>query len=169
MCSHTIMWLWHNHGSGHGLDHHTLATQYCTITHLPIFALQSFYLSSLLSLSFLSLSLSVCRPFCSFVVMFILGNAVYPQHLRAYCCAHWEQGAQILVCLSSHNNTLDVAECNSWFSWVVDGQMMLSSLLDQGKAHPQLSYCIQRRQMGWRCFINAADIDDVMSAAEYIY
>jgi hypothetical protein len=34
-CGHNIMWLWRSHGSGHGSDHHTLATGYCAIAHLP--------------------------------------------------------------------------------------------------------------------------------------
>ncbi len=44
--------------SGLGLDHHTLATQYCAIAHFPTFELLSFYLLSV-------------RPHCRFVVLVI--------------------------------------------------------------------------------------------------
>ena len=55
---------------------------------------------------------SICRrcrfvvvvtiPFCCFVFISTLGNAVYSLRLRAYCCVHWERGLPILVCFGSH-------------------------------------------------------------------
>ena len=95
-CGHDIVWLWRSHGSGHGSDHHTLATWYCAIAYLPLFELQSFYLLLLLS-SFWY------HPFL-FLTISTLGNAVYSWRLRTYCCVHWEWRAQILICFGSHNN-----------------------------------------------------------------
>ncbi len=104
-CGHNIVWLWCSHRSGHGLDHHTLATWYCAIAHLPPFELQSFYLSSLLSLCCCCCPCHhfvITIPFCCFVFISTLGNAVYSLHLSAYYCVHWERGLPILICFGSH-------------------------------------------------------------------
>ena len=67
-CGHDIVWLWRSHGSGHGSDHHTLATQYCAMAYLPPFELQSFYLL-LASLAFCCCcSRHCCR--CCYTILF---------------------------------------------------------------------------------------------------
>ncbi len=105
-CSHDIVWLWRSHGSGHGSDHHTLATQYCTIAYLPpfeIILIVVVIVVIILLLLYLSSLTLLYHPFL-FLIISTLGNAVYPRHLRAYCCVHWEWRAQILICFGSHNN-----------------------------------------------------------------
>ena len=49
------------------------------------------------------LSPSLYHPFL-FLIISILGNAVYPWRLHAYCCVNWEWRAQILICFGSHSN-----------------------------------------------------------------
>jgi hypothetical protein len=108
-CSHDIVWLWCSHGFGHGSDHHTLATRYCAIAHLPTFELQSFYL------------LLICRhcphphfivtiPFCCFVLFL-------PLEMQSTLCVYarivvsiGKEGYQSSSALAVTVNTLEVAE-----------------------------------------------------------
>ncbi len=108
-CVRDIVWLWRSHVSGHGSDHHTLATWYCAIAHLPTFELQSFYLLSIRSYRPRHCFV-ITIPFCCFVFISTLGNAVFSLHLRAYCCVHWKEGYQSLSALAVSINTLEVAE-----------------------------------------------------------
>ncbi len=102
-CGHDIVWLWRSHGSGHGSDHHTLD---CAIAYLPPFEIILFVVVVvvvvLLSLYLLSSTL-LYYPFL-ILIIFTIGNAVYPRRLCAYCCVHWKWRAQILICFGSHNN-----------------------------------------------------------------
>ncbi len=50
----------------------------------------------------------VTIPFCCFVFISTLGNAVYSLHLRAYCCV--KKGYQSLSASAVTINTLEVAE-----------------------------------------------------------
>jgi hypothetical protein len=52
----------------------------------------------------------VTIPFCCFVFISTLGNAVYSLRLCAYCCVHWEEGYQSLSASAVTINTLEVAE-----------------------------------------------------------
>ncbi len=105
-CGQDIVWLWHSHGSGHGLNHHTLATQYCAIAYLPPFEIILFVVIVIvivLLVLYLSSLTLLYHPFL-FLIISPLGNVVYPWHLHAYCCVHSDWRAHILICFSSHNN-----------------------------------------------------------------
>ncbi len=125
-CGHNIVWLWCSHRSDHGSDHHTLATQYCAIAHLPTFELQSFYLLLLSSLfcsrccfvvlvfvvvlSLLSSSLSLPSLF---VVLFLFPPLEMRSTLCVYVCivvSIGKEGYQSLSALAVTINTLEVAE-----------------------------------------------------------
>ena len=67
------------------------------------------------SFSLLSWLPSLCRPFCRFISISTLGNAVYPSVYALIVVSIGNEGAQILVCFGRHNNNLDVAECRLIF------------------------------------------------------
>ena len=141
-CSHDIVCLWCSHGSGHGLDHHTLATWYCAIAYLPLLNCDHsifrqrcrHFVIVVLSSSLLSLY----HPYL-FLIISTLGNAVYPRRLCAYCCVHWEWRAQICICFGSHNNYSGSCGVPSdILGWRMARWARLSR--NQGIAHPWSSY-----------------------------
>ncbi len=159
------MWLW-NVGSSHPC--HTILLNYspphiCTAIILFVNVIAVIVLSSL--------SPSSCHPFCCFVVIFTLGLEMQST-LSMYThiiVSIGNEGHKSLSALAVAIITLEVADCNYWYSLVVDGRMMHGSLLDQRIAHPWLLYFIQWHWMNWRCFVKATDIGDIVSAAGYIY
>ncbi len=108
-CGHDIVWLWCSHGSGHGSDHHTLATQYCAIAHLPTFELQSFYLSSI-RCCHPRRCFVVTIPFCCFVFISTLGNACTLCIYVHIVVSIGKEGYQSLSALAVTINTLEVAD-----------------------------------------------------------
>jgi hypothetical protein len=159
-CVRNIVWLWRSHVSGLGLDHHTLATRYCAIAHLPTFELLSFYL----------LSIRRHCPCCCFVVVVIfvivlslpsLFCALFPplemrSTLCVYACIVVSIGKEGYQSLSALAVTCVLWKWWStvWYSWVADGQMMFGSLVDQGIAHPWSSYGLKMLQLcgrHWWC------------------
>ena len=130
-CGYDIVWLWRSHGSGHGLDHHTLATWCCAIAYLPLFELQSFHLLSLL--------LSFWYHLFLFLIISTLGNVVYSWNLHVCCCVHWhwEWRAQILIYVGSHNNYSGSCRVPSdILGWRIARWAWFSC--NQGIAHPWL-------------------------------
>ena len=112
-CVRDIVWLWRSHVSGHGPDHHTLATWYCANVHVPTFEPQSIYL--LLFLLFSSSSLP--SLFCAlFPPLEMRSTLVY--YACFLLCPSWERRALLLVCFAclAGTITLEVVEWYVWFS-----------------------------------------------------
>ena len=134
-CVRDIVRLWRSHVSGHGPDHHTLATWYCANTHVLTFELQSIYLSS--SSSFSS-SLSIPSLFRALFSPLEMRSALV--YYARIVVSIGNEGHKSSSALAVTLITLEVAEWYVWYFWVADGQMMFGSLVDQRIAHPWSSY-----------------------------
>ena len=121
-CICNIVWLWRSHVSGHGPDHHTLATWYCANAHIPTFEPHSI--------------LFVVVVVVAFVVIVTIPFVVFAFYFHPWKCSLLSSFTLIFVvsifgneghhsssafaCLAG-TITLEVAE---WYVWYFFGWRM---------------------------------------------